>query len=254
MDKIKSANNENIRLLRKLASKKYRKEYGKFVAEGMTLVKSIPDIVKVSSLFVKESAADKTEDILDRFCCPVFQVDDNVFDKAMETITPSGIAAIIDIERKDIRPPRDNSLVLDRISDPGNLGTIIRTAVACNYSDVYLINCADAYSGKAVRASMGGIFSVNIYEIEYSECKKLFSESAILALDTNGVNIYQYKPNKDKLAIIIGNEAHGVSEELLSISDAVISLPMTDRIESLNASVAAGATMYVFGGKQYGRT
>jgi TrmH family RNA methyltransferase len=188
-----------------------------------------------------------------RLNCPVYYVDDNVFDKAVETVTPSGAVALIRIRRLEPAKPQNNALILDRISDPGNLGAIIRTAASAGYPDIYMINCADAYSGKVVRASMGGIFRVKLYDIELSEVNELFKGISVIALDADGDSIYNIKSIQDRYALIIGNEASGISDCLMEQADRIISLPMSNGMESLNAAVAAGAAMYYLGGLNYVR-
>jgi len=247
MDIITSNSNGNIKLLRKLYDKKFRKEYKMFPAEGITLLSSIPDKSLVEALYIKESVIEKTSELIKGYNCPVYLVQDGVFDNAVETVTPSGVAALIKISEEELKPPKGNALILDRICDPGNLGTIIRTAAASGYEDIYLINSADPYSGKAVRSSMGGIFNVRLYDKEIEDIKGLFINSEIVALDIKGENIFDYKVKDKKYAIIVGNEAHGVSEELIKTADSVLRIPMKSTVESLNAAVAAGITMYMLG-------
>lgn len=247
MDLIVSENNENIKLIRKLSEKKYRKSYELFVVEGVTLVKSIPSSLEVHSLFIKESVYDTNKAIIDTFHSAKYLVDDKIFNKAAETDNPSGLIALVKLSSNECKAPLGKSLILDRISDPGNLGTIIRTAVATGYNDIYLINSSDPYSGKVVRASMGGIFNLRIYETNINELTNIMKGIEVIALDMGGVSIYNYKVTNKKIAIIIGNEANGISDELLKLSNAVISLPMAKESESLNAAVACGITMYILG-------
>ena len=138
------------------------------------------------------------------------------------------------------------NLMLDDINDPGNLGTIIRTAAATGFHDIVLLNCTDPYNPKTVRSSSGGIFYTDFYSLEYDE----FMEEArktgtkIYIADMNGENIFKLSNLDEKYALVIGNEGAGVSKEFKEIADRVISLPMKSQMESLNAGVSASVLMY----------
>lgn len=251
MEIIKSSNNQYVKLLRSLGEKKHRKALGLYVAEGKILVNSLDDYTKLHSVYVREDSIIDNQELLDKCNCAVHIVEKKLFNSTQETITPSGICGVIYTPYNEIDySNKGKALILDRISDPGNLGTILRTAAALDYEDIYLINCVDAYSGKVVRASMGGIFSVRLYEVDYSQISKI--NKTKICLDMSGNSIYDVALDNDNYAIIVGNEAHGVAKELLGTSDLVVSLPMSDRIESLNASVACSIVMYLLGGLNNG--
>jgi TrmH family RNA methyltransferase len=132
---------------------------------------------------------------------------------------------------------------LDNLQDPGNLGTIIRTANAAGIEDIYLINCVDPYSPKCVRASMSGIFFVNIYEGEKKEVLNAVSSVPLICADMNGENIFSFTP-PEKFCLCIGNEGGGISEEVKRAAAYTIRIPMRTTCESLNAAVSAGIAMY----------
>ena len=251
MNVIESINNDNIKMLRKLYDKKYRYANKMYIAEGITLVESILDKSLLHSIYIKASLNNTINTNL--YACNVYLFNDNVFDKSVETVNPSGVIAIVRMQENIPVSPSGNSIILDRISDPGNLGTIIRTAIACEYEDVYLINCTDPYSGKVVRSSMGGIFNVRLHNIQLDDVPRLLNESEIIALDMSGVNIFNYKPS-GKIALIVGNEANGVDKKLIKLANRVLSLPMSGKAESLNAAVASGIGMYLLGGVNNVRT
>ena len=133
--------------------------------------------------------------------------------------------------------------LLDGVSDPGNMGTIIRTCVACSVENILAINCVDAFSPKVVRASMGGIFRVDIIEKSRQEAVELLKNHQKLCLDMNGQSIYDLDEISHPFAIIVGNESQGVSE-IFKQNSKIISLPMSGKIESLNAAVSMSIALY----------
>ena len=143
------------------------------------------------------------------------------------------------------KPSNNNyCLFLDRIRDPGNLGTILRTAVACGFNDVYCYSCVDLYNPKVVRSSMSAILKLNVIESNEEVLSRLNEYGyEILCADMNGENIFDCSFLDKKVCLIIGNEANGVSDTVLSKSTKTISLPMQN-IESLNAGVCASVMMY----------
>ena len=245
---VKSISNEKIRLFRALESAKGRKEHGCYLAEGANLVKDIPQDAEVLFTFVKESKAEEFSSILSRFSCECVVVSDELFDRVSETVTPIGIAAIIKIPKStDISDlSADKVIVLDGVSDAGNVGAILRTAVAAGYKQAVFINAADPYSPKAVRSSMSAIFKIDPIFCDNRAflSSKNLGLYDIIVLDMGGEDIFSFRPSK-KIALIVGNEAHGVSPEFKSVGKK-ISIPM-ENMESLNAAVSAGVAMYVLG-------
>ncbi len=244
---ISSNANENIKKVIKLKDKKNRIKYGEYVVEGVTLVSSIPSTEEIVALYINENARHELVEISEKFDCIKYEVSDNIFNKIADTVSPSGILAVLKIPNLPISSPNGNSLILDRISDPGNMGTIIRTACACGFNDIYTVNCVDIYSSKTIRSTMGGIWSVNIYNTDYDEIRKII-RIPIISLDMNGENIFDTDV-VTPCALAIGSESQGISKEILAITERVISLPMNRGIESLNAGVACGIAMYIIGGK-----
>ena len=156
--------------------------------------------------------------------------------------SPDGIGAVI--KKKDsVDISSAKILLLDGINDPGNLGTMIRSAEAFGFKDVILMpGTADVYNEKTLRASMGSIFRLNILNKTYDDIKKLKSCYRILSADMDGLDIRNYKKDS-KIIIAIGNEANGLSQEMREITDDFIKIPMEGEIESLNAAIAASIIM-----------
>ncbi|MFR1983987.1 MAG: TrmH family RNA methyltransferase [Christensenellaceae bacterium] len=138
----------------------------------------------------------------------------------------------------------ESCLLLDGVSDPGNMGAIIRTANAAGYGEIYLVGCTDPYSPKSVRASMSGIFFVKIYTGTREAVLEALSGLPILAADMDGENIFSFRP-PEKFALAIGNEANGISEEVFRKAQHKLKIPMRAAQESLNAGIAAGIAMYL---------
>lgn len=157
--------------------------------------------------------------------------------------TPQGVIAAAEIPQADLRPPQSSCILLDGLQDPGNIGTIIRTANAAGYDEIYLADCADAYSPKVVRASMSGIFFVKVYRCTRAQALELLEGIPKIAADMGGQNVFGFKPPQ-KFCLCIGNEGNGISAETLNAANYTVKIPMRASCESLNAAVSAGIAMY----------
>lgn len=235
MNYINSINNRQIKLIKGLESKKHRRESSLYIAEGYNLLKDAPK-EQIQSIFVRESDQEKYQSITNQ-CDSVFIVSDEIFNKVAFTENSNGLLAVMkkQLERE---VSGDIILVLDRISDPGNLGTIIRTAVAMGVFDLVLMECTDPYAPKVIRSSMGGNFYSNIVECKMVDFAKITQSYQVFALDMKGLSVYDFVA-PCKLALVVGNEAHGISADIKDKLDGYLSIPMCfDRIDSLNAAVA----------------
>ncbi len=242
MEFIESASNPKVKAVRKLADKKYRKEAGLFVAEGVNILKDMPQNAPVDSFFVTKSQADELAYVYNKFDVPVYAVADGVFKSLSDTVNPSGILATVRL-LWDESAADGNAVVLDGVSDPGNLGTIMRTAASFGFCTLYLVNCADPFDNKSVRASMGGVFRLNLIKKTAEEMPDILKNYFTVALDMGGEPLKKIDTDKN-IAIIAGNEAHGVSDLMLNAADKIMSMEMKNGMESLNVAVAAGIAMY----------
>lgn len=241
MDIISSNSNKYVKLLKSLSDKKSRDENGLFLAEGERLIKDMPSDYSTEFMLVAQNKLDEFSYLTagKKF----FAATESVIKYACDTVTPSGIVAAVKKVSRPFELPRSNALLLDSLQDSGNVGTIIRTAVSCGFDDIYLYRCADAFSPKAVRASMSGIFKARVYEVNYGECKTLLTGTNSYALDMDGDNLF--KANLiGKVVFVAGSEAHGVSDEIKSLCKGSVALPMGNNMESLNVAVATGVAMY----------
>ena len=237
---ITSRDNKIIKNIRAAENKKGRAKTGLYLTEGKRLVgEAIRDAFdSVESVLASESFIEKNKDFI------------RLFDETALTETPQGIAALVKIP-ESINPSFDEMsyvLIADGISEPGNMGTIIRTAEAAGIDCIMLCRgCTDIYAPKVVRSSMGSIFRMNFCHFEYDDIAPLkasgFTVAATALYDSVSADAADIT---GKRAIIIGSEANGVSDELIKASDLRIRIDMCGKVESLNAAVAAGITMYMF--------
>ncbi len=236
---ITSRQNDFVKRIASLKDKKYRTQYGEYLIEGYKQVREAflagKEIVHIvySPRYKGELYAE------DR----AVAVSDEVFMKLSEEATPQGILAVLKIPEVPFAPPAGRCLLLDGVSDPGNLGTILRTANAAGYEDVYLRGCSDPYAPKCVRSAMSGIFFVRLHEIGDEELSRLVSAVPFLCADMDGENVFHFSA-PEKFCLVIGNEANGVRREVRALCSKTVSIPMRGSCESLNAAVSAGILMY----------
>ncbi len=256
MQVISSKDNEIIKNIRKLKEKKYRDAENVFVIEGIKLIKeAIAENAHIRQIVMCEDYTDNAE--LDKDTLfeiakyNLIYVTRNIINLITDVKTPQGIIAVIEKNNniRQIDYSQDIILALDGVQDPGNLGTILRTADSANLKQIILSKtCADSYNPKVVRSTMGAIFRINIIEVEnlkdtLKEVQKNNFKVMVTALDTEK-SVYDVDYNKK--VIVIGNEANGVSKEIQELADEKVIIPMLGKTESLNASVAAGIMIYEY--------
>lgn len=235
---ITSKSNPTVKRVNSLKEKKYRAEYGEYIVEG---IKQIREAVAAGQKIVSIYYSPRYRGELTEHERSV-PVSDEVFGKLSEEVSPQGILAVLEIPENAPEAPQGNALFLDGISDPGNLGTIIRTANGAGYADIYLKNCTDPYAPKCVRSAMSGLFFVRLHILSENVYPFLDGIPFICA-DMGGENVYSFRPPQ-KFVLVIGNEANGVSEEMRKVCEYTVSIPMRECCESLNAGVSAGILMY----------
>ncbi len=257
---IKSADNAQIKEIAKLKTKKYREEFGKFMAEGiLSLDAGFCSNYELCFVVASESFAKSNSALLSKFD-DVIITPDRLFEQISDSVTPQGVMGIFKIpnQRMEFKELGDVLIYCDNLRDPGNAGTIIRTADALGIGGVmFSKGSADIYAPKLVRSTMGSLFHTKVYkECEMSDLLALKEQGykiASTALAEDTISLYDWKC-PEKCVIVIGNEAHGVSDEVLSITDECVKIEMYGFAESLNASVAAAIVMHeVARGKHYGK-
>lgn len=173
----------------------------------------------------------------------VLVVSDAVFSYVSDAVTPQGVLAVLNEEEKIPMRPNAPSVLLDGVSDPGNMGTIIRTCAAVGVKDIFLVDCCDPYSPKAVRSSMSGIFFVNLYFVKREQVSEILGETSIIVADMKGESVFTFNP-PDTYCLVIGNEANGVTDTIKSLATHTVKIPMAKTSESLNAGISLAVTLY----------
>ena len=251
---ITSKDNKNIKLVRQLGKKSFRYEARKFVAEGRKLVMEAVCFAAADICFavMAQSFFDSEKDFVQNVeskNVDIFVVSDAIFNDISDTDTPQGVLAVVSMKEESFYAGdgAKEVLVLDGVSEPGNMGTAIRTAEAFGYDKVYVMKgSADVYSPKTVRSTMGSVFRMNFKrDCLMSDILKLQEEGfSIIATSPLGeVRLEDFKA-PEKIAVVIGNEAHGVCDEILEMADARVRISMDGMAESLNAAVASGIVLH----------
>ena len=252
MKKITSKDNKIYKLCTRLASRKYRDTYGQFLAEGEKVIRDAVNAGQTLVAVLTEEGYPLEEE---KYPCPCIEVEKKLFSQLAQTTTTQGIIAIVEkqnMSREEfcsrIGEKSGNVILLDRLQDPGNIGTIIRTADAAGYSGVMTIKgTADLYSPKIVRATAGSLFRMPVFAADSPKEAVEILESAGKTILATGFNtdLYYYDVDmKKNTGLIIGNEGNGISDELMQQAHKIIKIPMDGAIDSLNAAVAAGILMY----------
>lgn len=240
---ITSLNNEHIKEILKLKEKKYRDLSNTFLIEGRHLVLEAHREKKIVELILEQ-------DELFPLDTNTLYVSSNVMKKLSDLKTPSNVMAVV--KKIDEKEVGEKILILDNIQDPGNLGAIIRSAVAFNFDTIALSpKTVDLYNPKVVRSTQGMMFHINIIIREpVSFINELKNEGykIVGTKVTNGVDVRDSK-TYSHFALIIGNEGKGMSEELSELCDEYLYIKMNDQCESLNAAVAASILMYEISNK-----
>lgn len=250
---ITSASNQQIKHIVQLQKKaKLRSELGQFVIEGIKMYGEIPKNCIVSTYVSETFYSEKmlNNDIgVEKYEI----VSDKIFGEISETVTPQGIMAIVRQPKYDFDDiiNKDNAtlLFLDNLRDPGNLGTIIRTAEGAGIDGVVLSKeSVDIYNPKVIRSTMGAIYRVPfIYEDNLAtKLREKYKVNGfeLYAAHLEGASEYTKVEYPRKTGIIIGNEANGVSKEVVDVSDCMIKIPMEGQVESLNAAISAALIIY----------
>lgn len=246
--------NPMVKAVAELKQKKYRQQQGLFLAEGLRTVEEAVRYGAVQSIFYTAIEDDRTRAVLEEAAAKQIKlvcVSDKVLKKITDTETPQGIIAVCEMRSKrldDFLASGKMLLVLDRVTDPGNIGTMLRTADAAGVGGLLLLQgCADIYAPKTVRASMGSLFHLPVLsglseELLVQAARKAGYELLVTCLD-GADNLYK-ADLKGRLAFVMGNEANGVSPALLAAADKRVFIPMQGRAESLNVAMAAGIVMF----------
>lgn len=241
---ITSLNNEHIKELMKLKDKKYRDESGLFLVDTKHLV-----MEAYKAGLLKELILHKDE--LYPLDIDITYVTNDILKKISQTTTPSRVMGLVE-KKKVNNIIGERVLILDNIQDPGNLGTIIRSAVAFNIDTIIISDdTVDIYNPKVVRASQGMIFHINIIRRNIHKTINELKNEGYKIVGTKVTNGHDVKEASiySHFALIIGNEGHGISKEIDDLCDEYLYIKMNEKCESLNAGVAASIIMYEINSK-----
>ena len=242
---ITSVNNERIKQLIKLKNKRQRMLVKEFLVEGEHLVFEALKSQCVKEIFVTESFK---KDISFK---NITIVSEHVLEKLAFSKTPQPIIALCEMQKHNIDLIQAKRiLLLDNVQDPGNVGTMMRTAIAFGYDALVLSqDSVDLYNDKLIRATQGAIFKLPVIQVELDDYIAQLKNHGFICLATslrNAKAIHEYE-NLEKMAFVMGNEGNGVSEHIQHVTDGGLYIPIQN-IESLNVAIAAGIVMQRFNG------
>ena len=253
IDYIQSKDNKTIKHIISLQQRKYRQKFGEYTVEGIRAVTDIGKKDFLRSILIRESKRSELEPLVQKgfTVSSVYVVQDPIFDKIEHSVNGQGILGIAKKCVNDFHSliVEDGLYVaLDGVQDPGNLGTIIRTAVAAGAKGIFLLKgTVDPYNEKCVRSTMSALCNIPIFEdVTLSEFYDFIKDNTIKTYVTSLENAKPYHTISypKRTMIILGNEGNGVSREIIEMCDQAITIPMYGDIESLNVSIAAALCMY----------
>lgn len=249
---IESKENNLFKNTKKLKERKNRNKSSKYIIEGFRLVQeAFKAKVDIDYLIVTEDSQDKIDQFLLNYITEdikVYKINGNLFKELVSTENPQGILAVINMNIMQIDSNGEFYLLCDRLQDPGNLGTIIRTAHAANVKGIILTKgTVDIYNEKTIRSTMGSIFYIPIHydDNNLSLVKSLKEDGfnlVVTSLDTD--KDFFEEDLRGKVILTVGNEGNGVSAEVLDLADTKVKIPMPGNAESLNVAIATSVIMY----------
>ena len=250
MKEITSVHNPQIQFLRGLQKAKNRREANLFLAESVKMVKEALALSLCRTLIVDGKRQQDYAEMIDsaeKNGCEVLLVTAAIMQAISEQKTPQGVCCTVEIPKEPEQMGGRLIVAMDGVQDPGNVGTILRTADAAGFDGAILSSaCADLYSAKTLRATMGSVFRVPVLRTDDlpGELEKLKAQGyAVVATELGGADFYTHCPH-EKAVLVIGSEGNGVSQAVRDVATHHLALPMRGGAESLNAAVAAGIMIY----------
>lgn len=248
MKYIESKKNEEIKQFNKLNKTKEIKKTGTYLIEGFHLVREADqNDQKIVTILATENHQD--DQLIKKYYDQAIIISDDIAEQLSEAKTPQGIFAVIEVpERTEVTQLTGQWVFLANVQDPGNVGTIIRTADAAGYDGVITsLDTADIYQPKVQRSMQGSQFHLPIYRMDLTKALELAKKSqlTVYGSEVNAEAVpYNTLEKVENFALIMGNEAHGLNQATLSATDKNIYIPIKGKAESLNVAVAAGVLMY----------
>lgn len=249
MLEIESKNNNLFKDIKKLKEKKHRIKSNKYLIEGLRFVEeAIKSKVSIDSIIFTESFKEKNPDLFLKINenIKLIQMNEALLKQLCSTENPQGIVGVINMQNKELKSG-DLVVLVDKVQDPGNMGTIIRTAHAAGAAGIVMTKgTVDIYNDKTLRSTMGSIFYIPIVEDDSLDfVKSLKKEGYKLVVSSlQGKNNFFEENLQGKVMIAVGNEGNGVSDEVYDIADIKVKIPMPGEAESLNVAVATSIMIY----------
>lgn len=236
MEFIQSKTNPKVKFAVSLNEKKYRLANRMFLIEGAKMLEMGLKAKLVNTIFTTKELKNIDSAV------KIYKVTDEIIDKISSEKNPEGIVAICDFPRWENDYSKLRKIVyLDDINDPGNMGTIIRTALAFEYDAIVLSkNCVDIFNSKVISASRGGIFIEPIFVDDLAKFKD--KNIIVSALSDKAISLDNVK-KIDNFVLVLGNEAHGVSESTIALANQIVKIDISECIDSLNVAIAGGILM-----------
>ena len=249
---IESKENNSFKNTKKLKERKNRNKSNKYIIEGFRLVQeAFKAKISIDYLIVTEDAIGKIDQYLSDYISSDiknYKISENLFKELVSTENPQGILAVINMNIKPLKSNGKFYLLCDKLQDPGNLGTIIRTSHAAGVQGIILTKgTVDIYNEKTIRSTMGSIFYIPIHydDDNLSLVKSLKDEGfnlVVTSLETN--KDFFEEDLRGKVILTVGNEGNGVSTEVMDLADTKVKIPMPGNAESLNVAIATSVIMY----------
>lgn len=235
---INSKQNDKIKEINKLRKSSYQKEVGMFIVEGFHLIEMAKATNALVSIFTLVPVDDLDDSI------PQYIINKDILDKISNFKNSQGILGVVRMKNPQ-EVLSNNVLYLDDVQDPGNVGTILRTALAFGFNDVILSNnSCSVYNEKVIQASQGAIFELNVLTSDVFLLKELKEKGyKLVATSLQSSSPLNHLNPEGKIILVLGNEAHGVSKEVLAIADEAVRIDI-ENIESLNVAIAGAITMH----------
>lgn len=255
---ITSLSNKHIKHIRMLHKRKFREKNNEFIIEGLRIIEhGINNNANISAVYYGEEIAktNRGRALLDKIIhsnIDLYKVNEKILKEISTTDNSQGIIGVVKIKTYDLNDIIDRDkfilVILDRLQDPGNVGTIIRTADSAGIDGIIALKgTVDIYNSKTIRSTMGSIFTLPVIYIDeaWEIINELKSRDVDIIATTLQAEKYHFQANyRNKSAVIIGNEANGISDDLVELSNLKVKIPIIGKAESLNASIASGIIMY----------
>ena len=232
-----------IKYVQSLHLRKYRQKYNKFIAQGPKIASEIINSGKVELeyIFASEAFIDNNKELLTKHSKTVHEASEKDLERISTNKTPNGVVLVGNMIQNEVKAILNNEwlIFLDRVQDPGNVGTIIRIADWFGITKVILSpECADLYNPKVLQSTMGGFLRVEVINADFNKVKELNPELKVYSAHLKGKSMYNLDLQPGML--VIGNESKGIQDEIVDASDVLVSIPSKGDAESLNAGVACG--------------